>query len=422
MKCLVILKGLAKTEKLNWVKREDLENYFLDIDDFKKLYSVPELIKPEKEALGRSFGNLIHQRFFEALLIRLGKGCLVVVDMNEESSKNLELLAKVHGYEVFYYVQPVPQDYCLNPGKYDLDWQYPKKQEELKQEVNSFLSLPLGDKKTISSYSDLLTWWEDNETIIKINPKDDIVHFSDIHSNYDLWKKEIRKVKKVRCIVHHGDYIDGPEVGGSRKMIEEIISDNSKNIIWLEGNHEIRLRRYLGWLMIRDKGSKTISNLLYSLLPDDFKSTTLSEFSDLTPKDAAKMLGELNKKLKTHAVILRGDNVYICTHAGLRFLEQLSPRHIGNVIYGGRDIERQDKEFSGRYYIKDTNTISVHAHCKYHKEWKIEMYPGVINIDPVDEYEIVVLYNRKNDLKYGKSCNKNKSRRCSKCVGNAQAE
>ena len=31
MKSLIILKGLAKTEKHKWVKSEKLENYYLDI-------------------------------------------------------------------------------------------------------------------------------------------------------------------------------------------------------------------------------------------------------------------------------------------------------------------------------------------------------------------------------------------------------
>ena len=43
MKTLIILKGLAKSEKLEWVKSQGLENFFLDYSIFKRLYSMPEL-------------------------------------------------------------------------------------------------------------------------------------------------------------------------------------------------------------------------------------------------------------------------------------------------------------------------------------------------------------------------------------------
>ena len=111
MKSLIILKGLAKTEKKKWVKNEKLDSHFLDIDVFRKIYSTPELVKPEVEILNRSCSNLVHQRFMEALIIRLGKGNLVVVDMNEDPVGTVETLAMIFGYTVFYYVQPIPQDY-----------------------------------------------------------------------------------------------------------------------------------------------------------------------------------------------------------------------------------------------------------------------------------------------------------------------
>ena len=114
MKSLIILKGLAKTEKKKWVKNEKLDSHFLDIDVFRKIYSNPELVKPGVEILNRSCSNLVHQRFMEALIIKLGKGNLVVIDMNEDPVGTVETLAMIFGYTVFYYVQPIPQDYYNN--------------------------------------------------------------------------------------------------------------------------------------------------------------------------------------------------------------------------------------------------------------------------------------------------------------------
>ena len=71
MKSLIILKGLAKTEKLKWVHDEKIENYYLDGDVVRKLYSTPELIKPTIDVLSRSQSSLVYSRFIEILLLRL---------------------------------------------------------------------------------------------------------------------------------------------------------------------------------------------------------------------------------------------------------------------------------------------------------------------------------------------------------------
>lgn len=406
MKSLIILKGLAKTEKHKWIKAEKLDNYYLDIDEFRKLYSAPELVKPGIEALGRSFGTLVHQRFIEALIIRLGKGCLIVVDLDEDPVVSVETLAIIHGYTIFYKVFPVPQDYCNFPKKYNLPWQVCKKKEDLEKDVKNFLNLQLEDKLGINTYSDILNYWSKEETVLKIDKSDEVTHISDIHSNYSLWKKEIKNVDS-KIIIHHGDYIDGPEAGGSKKIITEIIKDNgSKGWYWLEGNHEIRLRRFLGWIVMSSSGSKTAASLLYSLIPEEFLNTTAKEFDRLTPKEALRWLQELNNKLKTHIVICRGNKTFICTHSGIKMIEQLSPKHIGNVVYGNRDIDNYDKQFS--YMNKKSGFISVHAHCKYPKGWNINKYENVYNIDPEDENSIVVFNNKRKNSNY-KVCQKSQS-------------
>lgn len=403
MKSLLILKGLAKTEKQKWIKSEKLENYFLDISDFRKLYSAPELIKPGIEALGRSYGTLVYQRFIEALIIRLGKGCLVIVDLDEDPVVNIENLAMIHGYTIFYKVFPVPQDYCNFPKKYNLSWQICKKKDELEISVKNFLNLQLGDKLVINKYDDILNYWINKEVIINLDKDDPIIHVSDIHSNYSLWKKEVKPLDN-KVIVHHGDYIDGPELDGSIKIITEIVKDNETHgWYWLEGNHEIRLRRFLGWILLKAAGSKTTADLLYSMIPEDFLNTTSKEFERLTPKEARFWLLELNKKLKTHIIINRGRNTFICTHSGIKLIEQLNPKHIGNVVYGNRDIDSYDKQFSN--LNKRSNYISVHAHCKYPKGWNTEKYDRVYNIDPENEKSIVIFNNQRNKKDF-KVCQK----------------
>lgn len=369
MRCLIILKGSDDVKKEDWIKDENLENYYIEINTFYKLYSTPELVSPGVERVGRSFSNLVFQRFYEALILRLGKGGLVVVNLGNDTIKNVEKLAKIHGYQVFYKV-------------------FDQSGEDIS-----------ADSIIIDTYSDLLDWWDREEFILPVRSKDGILHISDIHSNVTLWRKIINDNRKNhKYLVCHGDYIDGPEEGGSYKMIEAIVGSNNPNWFWLEGNHELRLRRYLGWKMFGLGGSKVISDILFSLVPEDFLDTTGKEFEHLTFSGAQSLLVSLNKKLKTHIVLSDEKSIYICTHAGIRFIEQLNPKNIGSVIYGDHYVDKQDQEFSKLY--QESSIISIHAHCKYMPFWNPKKYLKVLNIDPIDESEVVFLSNKKNRLNY----------------------
>lgn len=397
MKSLIILKGLAKTEKLKWIHEEKLENYFLDGDIVRKLYSAPELIKPKIDILSRSHSSTVYSRFIEILLLRFSRGCLVVVDLDQESVGGVEILATIFGYQIFYKVFPVPQDYLSEPKKYNLPYYQNKRRTELEKEVKQFLNLQLSGKELINNYNDVLRYWYDYGKI-ELDDNESVLHISDLHSNSALLSK--LDLKTPDLCVFHGDYIDGPEIGGSKKLIKKIISDKSGKFVFLEGNHEIRLRRYLGWIFLRSSNNRTtISNLLFSTLPEDFLETTAKEFDGLNSSDAWKWLIELNNKLLTHVVLKRNNITYICTHAGIKYMEQLTPKHIGSVIYGSRDMDSYDREFSKRYEGK--NIISIHAHCKYPSGWNPIKYNGVINLDPEDENEIIYILNNN---KFNKPC------------------
>ena len=130
------------------------------------------------------------------------------------------------------------------------------------------------------------------------------------------------------------------------------------------------------------------------MLPEGFLTTTALEFDSLPVKECKRWLQELNQKLKTHIVVCRGKDSYVCTHAGLKMIEQISPKHIGIVVYGNRDMDRYDKEFS--YRNKETGILSIHAHCKYPSGWNTTKYDRVVNIDPEDESKVVVFNNSYN--------------------------
>ena len=402
MKSLIILKGLAKLKKLRWVEKEGLQNFFLDLDTLKKLYSKPELTTPFKGILCNSYGDTVYSEFRKLLIMKLGRGNLVVLDPEDENLESIEKLAFIFGYTVFYVVQEIPQDYITKPKQYKLPYYTTKRKEELKKEVSNFMNLQFKDKLVIKTYKDVENYWEKTckaeGNYIKLSKKSKpVLHVSDIHSNYKLYKK-LPKAKKFSYRIFHGDYIDGPEIGGSRKMIDTILNSNNKNTIWLEGNHELRLRKHLGLIMLgTGNKNKEVRDILYRSIPEDYINSTFKEFSDITPNQAREYLRGLNENLKLFTIIENNGVVYICTHSGLRYIEQISPKYIGSIIYGSRDMNRVDRDFSN--HTKNTKYWSVHAHCKYHEEWRVHKYRNVVNLDPRNNEEIIYAEQNKNNWK-----------------------
>ena len=384
MKSLIIIKGLSKMYKRLWVERERLNNYFLDIEVIRKMYSCPDLIAPNRAVLGKSFGDTVYHRFIEAVCIRMSRGCLIVVDPDNEPTEGIEALAFIHGYKIFYVVQKPPKDYLQKPKKYSIPYYPTKRKSELEKEYHLVKNFEPSEKTIIEKFSDVQDYWikeTKGSQVFRVEGK--VLLVSDIHSNIDLYKK-LPKFSGFDRVIFFGDYIDGPESGGSRKMTDKLIKSKTQKIIWLEGNHELRLRRYLGYLMLKEFGKRGLADLLYSTLPEDFLKTTANEYSNLSGVNAKNYIAALNEKLKMFAII---NGKFICTHSGLKFKEQLDPRFIGNVIYGNRDMGRYDKEFSVCH--EKLGMWSIHAHCKYFDQWEPQRYDRVVNLDPPSENEIV---------------------------------
>ena len=402
MKSMIILKGLAKIEKLKWVEKEGLQDFFLDINVLRKLYSSPYLITPFRGILSKSFGDTVLLEFLKILITRLSKGCLVVIDLENENIKILETLAFIFGYEVFYVIQVIPQNYVTKQNQYCLPYYPMKKKEDLKKEVVNFMSQQFSDKQVISNYRDVELYWEkkcktENYRSLGKKPKG-ILHISDIHSNYSLYKK-LPSPEQYTLRIFYGDYIDGSEMAGSRKMIDEILwSPEDSNTIWLEGNHELRLRKQLGMIML-GSGSRNqeLKNYLYQSLPEDYRNITYDEFSDITIEQSREYLRRLNSRLSIFTILDYSGIKYICTHSGIKYIEQISPKYIGNAIYGSRDINRVDRDFAS--HTTKTNYWSVHAHCKYYGDWNVHKYRNVINLDPPSNEEIIYAEHNKTEWK-----------------------
>lgn len=402
MKSMIILRGLntADKDRISWIKSQNLEIFTVNIDDIKKVYGSPEAISEKSVKLTRFNDSEIIWRYYEALEIKLRKGCLVIVnDENIKVSKINKLieLANIFGYKVFIKSFPVSdkilKDYSAMK---DNSMFQVETQESVLNKVTDYLNSSNYINKNISeidTIEDVRKYWKkDSKYILEVSESTTIVNIGDIHGYGDLIKSDSLIIDGLKdqldCIyIFHGDYIDrGPKSKETLDYVLDLKERYPNRVYLLEGNHEVHLRRFLGNI----KNPKTGKNDFFKILCKEFSTTTMLEFESFSDKEKENYLIRMNKYLQTHLVIRRGDEILFCTHAGFSNYRQLEFDLIGNVIYGNRNMNDYDKRVSKELL---PNHYSIHAHCKYPRHdgsaYKVCKYPKVINLDPEMDGDIM---------------------------------
>lgn len=370
MKCLIILRGLIEREKRDWVRSEGLDCFYISLNHLRTLFSRPERVG-SRIVLTKSRDDNAYKSFLEVLISRMSSGNLVVVDMCGEPTGMVEDLAVIFGYTVFNKCFQIPFDFEKKYRSYlGCKFMFPTR-DHVKKMIERERAQTYGNQ--IGSAKEICT----KHTPTVVDPNSKVLVFGDVHSNYSK-VKEVLDQNKPDLTVFLGDYIDGTEEGGSRKMIDYIISA-PENTIFLSGNHELRLQKWLGVCWMRLKGRKLTASILEETLPSDFMNTTMKEFSDLTGNDYETLLRNLARILKPYYVFQKGDKKFVCSHVGMESLDKINNFFIGDLTYTNDNPDKLDDRFSRLYAGKEV--YSVHGHCKYPSGSEFTKYPRTINLD-----------------------------------------
>ena len=348
MRTLIILRGSPASGKSTWVKKMNLENYTLSPDNIRLLVESP-ILTPEKKhrVISQANDGYVWSLLFELLEKRMEKGEFVVIDATHSRSSDFSrynnLCAKYRYRRYYVDFSDVPIEECKRRNAAREDYKI------VPESVIDKMYSRLATQQKTSGWVEVDKnnfWNEIGTKLFDLNQYDKIHIFGDIHGCYNPLKKyfDENPYTENDFYIFVGDYIDR---GLQNKETLEFLMTfiESKNVLFLEGNHE----KWLNYYSLEE---------FENIKSKTFMNRTSVELADIDKKDIKKFY----RKLGQMAYFTYGDNRYIVTHGGLNLMpEELQLVSTNQMINGVGDYNVQiDEVFSENE--KDNNIIQVHGH------------------------------------------------------------
>jgi len=312
MRILIILRGSPGAGKSTWIEENNMGQYTLCPDDIRLLYQTPILLPDGKVAISQHNDSKVWGLTFELLEERMKRGEFTVIDACH--SKNVDFnkykkLCNVYKYRAYCVdFTTVPKDVAIERNASRVSYkQVPVHViDNMYERFKTFT--PQGWITVINP--------EDAHIFYQFAPLDfseyEKIHFiGDIHGCNTVLKEYFKGIDDTmepadvvrnrgnELFMFVGDYVDrGIENADVVKFLIDIMDE--KNVMFLEGNHEIHL-----WAWARNEVS----------MSNQFEHHTRPELEKygVDRKDVRK----LYRKLIQIAYFKYHDKYIVVTHGGI---------------------------------------------------------------------------------------------------------
>ena len=371
MRTLLLLRGAPGVGKSTYIEKNGLKPYTLCADDIRLLCQSPVLSANGNTEITQSNDGTVWKTLFTLLEVRMQRGEFTVIDAtNSKTSEmnNYKKLCQEYRYRIFLVdFTDVPIAEC-------------KKRNSLrpvvKQVPEAVIDKMYSRFKTqgIPSGITVIKPKELDKVFMK---KIDLSEYKAIHHIGDLhgcntalmeYLDQIGGIENEDFYIFAGDYIDrGIE---NAEVVQFLLSIKDKpNVLLLEGNHEIHLRKYS-----EDKQS-------FSKEFELFTKPALDK-AGFSKKD----LRQLCRKFAQCAYYTYHGNTYLVTHGGLSTIPQnLTFVATDQMIHGvGRynDVEQVADTF---FNTTDEHTYQIFGH-RNTKGFGVEVNPRVYDLEGQVEF------------------------------------
>ena len=348
MRTLLLLRGAPGVGKSTYIEKNGLKPYTLCADDIRLLCQSPVLSVNGNTEITQSNNGVVWKTLFNILEVRMKKGEFTVIDATNSKTSEINKYKKLC-QEYRYRI------YCVDFT--DVPIEECKKRNSLravvKQVPEAVIDKMYSRFKTqgIPSGITVIKPEELDKVFMKkidLSEYKAIHHVGDVHGCNTALQKyltAIGGIKDDHFFIFCGDYIDrGIE---NAEVVQFLLSIKDKpNVLLLEGNHEIHLRKYC-----EDKKS-------FSKEFELFTKPALDK-AGFKKKD----LRQLCRKFAQCAYYTYHGNTYLVTHGGLSIIpENLTFVATDQMIHGvGRynDVAEVANTFVN---TTDENTYQIFGH------------------------------------------------------------
>lgn len=305
MRAMLLFRGAPGCGKSTMIDNLGLRKYALSADEIRLMMQSPAMTVDGNFSIAMDDEKTVWGFLMDALETRMSRGEFVVIDATNSKTAEMQKyksVADTYRYRMYIIdLTDTPIEVCKERNakrlpeykrvpEYVIDNQYARFKTQ---------NIPSGIK-VLDKNKDIIS--QMTFGTIDFSNYRKIHHIGDIHGCYTVLKKYIdENFNKEDLFIFTGDYIDrGIENAETLNYLFKL-SENKKNFIFLEGNHERNLR---GW-----------ANDLEHELSREFKEGTRSQIDlgQVSKKEARQFC----RNLRQFAYYTYKDKVVVVTHGGV---------------------------------------------------------------------------------------------------------
>lgn len=343
MRILVLLSGTPASGKSTFVKEHGLEQYTISPDEIRLLHQSPVLTINGEEEISQTNDNKVWKLVQELIEKRMERGEFTVVDATHTKKEDIaKYKPLINKYKYRMYVV----DFSDIPLEVALERNAKRGYKKVPENVIVYMHERL-QNLIVPSYATKIKP-EEFEIVIKnrvldFNEYEKIHHIGDIHGCNTVLQKYIGEMKDDELYIFMGDFTDrGIE---NKEVLEFLFSIMYKrNVIFMEGNHEIHVWKYATNEFVRSR---------------EFKEWTQEQIKFLDKKN----MRELYRKCNQAIIYNYGEKTILVNHGGIsNFPEKMAFIATDQLIRGVGKYEDCDKVAESFTKLTNENIYQIHGH------------------------------------------------------------
>lgn len=348
MRLLVLLRGAPGVGKSHWIYENNLQEYTLCADNLRLLYQSPVLNVKGLPEISQKNDHKVWDLLFQLLEERMSRGETTIIDATHSRSATIgryKHLCQEYRYRcVVVDFSDIPLETILEQNKTRPAYKFVP-EDAVKSIYARIKTQQVPNWTTKVSYKNFSPEAVGFK-LYDFSQFKKVYHIGDIHGSFTVLKKffDENPLDPEGMYIFTGDYLDrGTKNVETLRFLMELQAN--KNVLFLEGNHEIHLRNFAHGRNVTSKEFNFVTGP--ELINAEINRSEIREFA---------------RKLAQIAYYKFEEKRIFVNHAGYPALPQFTTS-LQSLIKGVgsyTDIEKITETFNEDY--EGSNVFQIHGH------------------------------------------------------------